>query len=167
MSKWAEYRAWKTTGGKTSSQQPHTLRHRITRRRDVSGRAVLLPTRRMMHPARTEATRVRARTNNLTNLLHRRKVEANPPSTDRARPWVRVALADAVAVAAAACLPETAVCAGAVGATAIVVRLRPTIGRAIVRPQAAAPIRKVSAKRPAIRMFHPKNARSSNKRRRK
>ena len=162
MSKWAEYRAWKTTGGKTSSQQPHPLRHRITRRQNVSGRAVLLPTHRTRRPAKSvkiEGMKVLATINRLTNRLRRRKVEATRRTMDKLGRWVQVGVADDGEADAGACHRETVACAAGVDAIVIADRRQLTIAQATVRHPAVEGIRRVSARRDAIRMFRRKNAR--------
>jgi hypothetical protein len=130
----------------------------------VSGRAVLLPTRRTMRPAKSaesEGMKALVTINNLTNPLRRRKVEASRRIPARVVPWVQVApVADADAVAAGECLHETGACAADVVATAIADRLLPTIGRlqAIAPHPAEARVRTTTAKRAATRISRRKTA---------
>jgi hypothetical protein len=129
----------------------------------VIGKTVLLPThrtmQRTMYRAKIEATKVLETTNTLTNPARPTKAEADHRIQARALPWARVVLAGAVGVAADACLREIA--AEDAGATAIAVRLQPTIVRlqASARHRAVARTRRMSAKRAVIPIFRRKNAR--------
>ena len=133
----------------------------------MSGRAVLLRTRRTMRPAKSvksEGMKVLATINNLTNPLHRRKVEDSRHIPARAVPsvpvvlWARV-VADADAADAGECLHGTAACAVGVDAIAIADPLPPTIGRpqAIV-PHPAVRVRTTNAKKVATPTFRQKTA---------